>query len=229
MKNLNLYLIILIIISLSISACKNTPENEEAIFKFYEGNKMDSLSKYIFKLGQPVKINDSTYASKHEFNFWQGGVKDGKFVSMYKLTGTLYENKRIIFLLPNEQFNPIKYFDFTKNLKERENINLTYKTLGYNGDSIIIQKPYTLVLEDKFYDTQKADTIYKFRFENIGVFQKDDDLVFLTGLKSGVTGIYNGKIHYNNDSINEEIFSYLGNIYKQRIDTTKVIFSKNIL
>ncbi|MNE71315.1 hypothetical protein D3C80_1671760 [compost metagenome] len=83
-----------------------------------------------------------------------------------------------------------------------------------------ITKHYEFELENKFIDRELKDTVFKFRFNNIGAFINKDDLVFYVSLKCGVLGIYNAF----RDAEKEEILSYRGNIYKALLDSNKVIF-----
>jgi|GEM_PF-6854992 len=186
----------------------------------------DSISN-VFKLAFLNKTNDSTYAFKHEFIFWNGILKNKKFISTFKLTGTVLKSAKKIYLIPNGRKEKIIYFDFDMNIGEQKSISLNYKGTYFTGDSVLLSKNYILSLEDKFFVSDRKDTIYKFRFENIGAFQPNDDLVFFIGIYSGVIGIYNGKIHHDDSKIEEEIFSFIGNIFKSRFNLNKVIFSSN--
>lgn len=214
MKRCNL----IILLVFTLISCTDSPIKESVFFdkSFYDTSR---IMRQFFKVNE-IHLDESVYGYNHEFSFWKGYVnKNGQFISSLGYRGNIFLKNRIIFLVPEGVQDTIKYFDFNAKIGEKRSMDLKFRKLDVLP-MVEITKHYDFELEDKFIDRELKDTVFKFRFNNIGAFINNDDLVFYVSLKYGVLGIYNAF----RDAEKEEILSYRGNIYKALLDSNKVIF-----
>ncbi len=126
--------------------------------------------------------------------------------------------------MPENDSIGYKLFDFGLSIDSHIPISYVLKyPFDFKGRKEFAQdkKVYDLVLEDKFYDPTQFDTLFKFRFRNYVPLDLSEDLVFWVGEEVGVVGMYITTALYENRKT-ELIRFYIGDIYLERIDTSKV-------
>ncbi len=185
-----------------LGVCVSYWVNKKRTSYFFQ-NYVDSIK------GSPFKLFPNLNADSCSFNM--------KFLSYYERSeqifeGILFEQNNCIYLRITEPkcISTYKFYDFNLSINDSISIEWTTKTASI--------KNYVLFLEDKFYEQQYSDTIYKFRCKGFGVALKDDDVVFFVGKKVGIIGLYIGKYIKNGTEI---IFKVCGrpylNLNKNRI------------
>lgn len=160
----------------------------------------------IFK-NQVVNTNNLGCVYQHEFTFWKGFSIDDQFVPFFHLKGLLYKEGSVV-KLSIDSGNTIKYFDFSMPIDSPELVVLK-QSKAHMGKQVSRTLKYNLVLENKFFDSSIKDTVYKFRFDHLGIITNDGDLVVFVTLNYGVIGACVSDVISNV----EEIFEFRGNIY----------------
>lgn len=199
----------------SVSEKSNTANCNPQFFQEF-GRIDSSISSTYFKTDSIVYINDSLCGYWHQFGFWMIPVDIHQ--------GVLYMDDNSIFLIPQHDSLGYKLFDF--NMSVGSHIPINYVLIyPINEDSRneVFQdtKAYDLVLEEMFWDTTLSDRLFKFRFRNYLPIDMSEDLVFWVGKEIGVIGMYITSALPENQK-SELIRFYIGDIYLERIDTSKV-------
>lgn len=186
---------------------------------FRESGKYNSdISSNYFKTDSIVIVNDSVCGYWYRFGLWIIPTA----IPIHQ--GVIYYAENSILFLPQGDSSGYKLFDFDLSLNMDIPINYVLKyPLGLDEDqkTFVEKKTYDLLLEDTFFDYQRSDTVYKFRFRNYNPIDLSEDIVFWVGKQVGVVGIYITTALPGSRKT-ELIRSYIGEIYFERIDTAKV-------
>ena len=171
-----------------------------------------------FKIERSHLLIDSSCSYYCDFKFGRGIPTNNKiYLPLFEIKGIIFEKQNAILIIPNGFKDEIKFFDFSLKKGESEAVSLKCKALGLRGDSIIFTWNYNLLLEEKFYDSKLMDSIFKFRFNGISVYTDNDDLVLFLSKNFGLLGGYNALRDPDRDCV----LSYIGNIYRERLDTIR--------
>lgn len=174
---------------------------------FSENDIKDTADlKSTFK-NQIINNKDLGCVYQHEFTYWKGYSIDNQFVPYFHLKGLLYKEGSML-KLNLDSGNTIKYFDFSLPIDSPELVKLK-QSKTYMGKQVSRTLEYNLLLENKFYYPSIKDTVYKFRFDHLGIITNDGDLVMFVTMNHGVIGICVSSLA----NMIEEIFESKGNIF----------------
>lgn len=193
------FLFSIILILISCTQQKNNPCLNFFIAK--ESNTLFSCKK----------IKESC-SYKFKFNFWMGRRIGKEFYSLFDISGILRNCDSVLYLTTLPTQKPIVLFDFKMNLSVSKQIKICYKTKGFLGSWTIKDRKYILALDSVFNSEKKE--IYKFRFKNINLFEKNDDLVFYVSYLNGIEGAYSSYFKNGKEKIITKKGLVLGEINK---------------
>lgn len=212
-----------------IEACniKQEPNCNPDFFNFTNlySREIDSI---IFIKPRKRLISSNNYCGYQiQINFWDSYPVLKISNPLYIIDGFLFIKQNIIYCtIGHKERYQFRIFNFNLNKGETEEIqfyNLYENILDHKKfiDSIKCNTS----LDDKFVDKQNADTIYKFRFKQIGYFYPNSDLVFFVSKKYGLYGIYCSNLFIDNGRVKEYIYTYVGQIFKERFGSCYIYLS----
>ena len=181
----------LIFILLGLLSCKDKIKEEKIDFKNWKTNSF----KECF-----IKYENDTISNL--IYFYDGIPSNDNFMLGY----LSFQDNIIYFKSKNQKNQKFVLFNFNLKLNECENIS-------YIKNQNIIKK-YTLCNEDKFYDTVKKDTIYKFVFKDYNVFKNKTNVIYFVGKINGIVGCYLSVFDKKGNVLNSQ--SKGGNVYIKR-------------
>lgn len=160
---------------------------------------------------------------------------DPGFYPTHTFRGFIYHGeigKKVRYVPLNSKSKSYTLFDFSA--KKGESYATTWVSEFFQTktkQTVVKNIPCRVTLSDKFpvldSTTQKMDTIYSFRFQNLKLVTneyEEEELVLLTSIRRGIVGMY----HSLRGEDHEGIFCWRGNIHRERLDSTKVDFLKNL-
>lgn len=182
--------VLLLIISSLFFSCNDTSIDINA--DYWEKGKINFARIYYRKNGDACFYDGMDYPK----NFLTGKFK--------------VLDDKVYFISTNIKNLNVLFFDFGMNVNECKKIRY------YKRNNL---KEYELCLEDKFYCTNRNDSVFKFFFKNYNVVGKNSGIVYFVSPKIGVLGSYlmiesNGKTKVSRPM--------LGDVFSNRYNYTKM-------
>lgn len=142
------------------------------------------------------------------------------------------ELNRVINYRPiNSASETYKFLDFSVHVGQSYTTRWVNEYAHTAKNEIRIEdRPCKVTLDQKFTvldANSRIDTIYVHRFSGLKLVRTDfddDELVLLSSIRQGIVGLY----HEFRGEEYEEIFCFKGNVYRERMDSSKVIFLKHL-
>lgn len=228
MKNMLLYAWLLFLLG-----CDHSAPCEPAFF---------STSTELVKNGlltlepKQLKIGETSYCGfDMSINLLCDFKIDPNFYPTHTFRGFIYldaKGKLMQYIPFNSKSKSYPLFDFST--KKGESYTTTWIGDFFQTktkQTVVKNIPCQVTLHDKFTvldsTTQKIDTIYSFHFKHLKLVTNEydeEELVLLTSIRRGIVGMY----HSLRGEDYEGIFCWRGNIHRERLDSTKVDFLKNL-
>ena len=189
-----------IILIVLLYSCNNSSE-KKVFFSQYKDLGVNAKKVKILSIDSAFVYNNNP-AYKFEFNSWQGVIINDRYIDLVdSLRGYLFEvNNKVYFAPTINNTNGYLLFDFDMNIGDQKQYEYP------NGINKIV---YNIELENKFFST--GDTIYKFKFKDVGIFNDGLDLICYVDKYKGVLGMYLS--YYSHLKKEDEIYSETGQIY----------------
>lgn len=202
-----------------LNVCISEPSLRDKKFDCYKSYKYDGDSLDVFEFKKRSNLlfffdeNPLSNRMYIALEMSEGYSKDTG------LDGNLFINNNVVFF---NRFDcgSFTLFNFNDRIGEKTEISLIF-----SGDSGKVKnKHYEIILEDKFFDSNRYDTIYKYRYNNYSIISEGDDITFFIGKQIGFVGLYES-VECHNISGYERISAVQsGYLYPTRYDYSTIDF-----
>lgn len=184
-------------------ACVNR-DNDSNFFSEYKDLGKNPDNRKILAIDSEFTYKNFP-AYRLEFNSWKGILVNDKFVGFIpSLNGYIYYKNNGVYYMKNIEGRSIHHallFDFNSKLDSIVQLNCYFANKSFD---------YKVQLENIFI--QQKDSIYKFKFFNVGKYSSDNmDLVCYVNKLRGVLGMYIS--YYNSITLKDEVVSEWGELF----------------